>query len=82
MAYGNAVTIAEFGDEQQAQQAAAAIGKTRGWQQADAVGGRQAWKGRIPQDYSLDLGYVTVFATGRLVVMSSLPDGATQQLIN
>lgn len=82
MAFGNAVTIAQFASAAQAQQTAAGIGARRGWRPLKLPDGSPAWSAPMPTDEVITQSYgaIVVFARGPYVVLSSLPAAATAQI--
>jgi hypothetical protein len=80
MAYGNALTIAQFATPDQARQAAKGASRNGGFHQLRNFGptGAIAYQADQPTDESLDnsLGKITIFTHDRFVIMSSLPDEA------
>ena len=87
MAYGNAVTLAEFRTADEARKAAAAVGKTSGFRKVGDIAGLAAWEAEQPTDESLktSLGSITVLAKDRFLIMSALPkalmNGFVQQCL-
>ena len=82
MAFGNALTLAEFASPEQANRAAQAIGQSKGWRVLDKRPGHLAWQADQPTDEVMaeSLGKVTVFATGPFLILSTLPDSAVDQV--
>lgn len=75
MAYGNAVTMAEFRTPEEAQKVALLIGSTKGFKRSEAVAGAPVWLADQPTDERMPkpLGSLAVLAVGRCVLLSSLP---------
>lgn len=86
LAWGNAVTVAQFATPAAAAQTVAAIrqgaDRVPAWTAAKLPGGRSVWQTPQPKDETVDasFGSVFLFAAGRHVVFSSLPPDASATL--
>jgi hypothetical protein len=85
MAWGNSVTIAEFATADQAQKTAAGTAKSwpgPAWPAIGDIGGSEAWQTTLPVDKKTGgpPAKLTVFSTGRFMILSSLPPGALSDL--
>ncbi len=81
LAFGGAVTVAEFADAATAARVATAIGKTG---RPLAIGTQSAWELAPAKDEAIDAGdapAVLVLARGALVVMSTLDAGRTGEFM-
>jgi hypothetical protein len=82
MAYGNAVTVAEFADAAQATKTAASIGGSSGFKKLK-LAGHDAWVADQPTDEGMEQSYGKVYvqARGTRVFLSSLPLAATEDVL-